>query len=526
MFPPNQFTHMTILTNEKLQAAGKTQTTKGEILKFFGILILITKFEFGSRASLWATIAPSKYVPAPQLGKTGMSRTRFDTLWRYMRWSYQPRQRPDGVSSERYRWMLVDDFVKHFNDHCTATFIPSSFLCVDESISRWYGLGGDWINIGLPMYVEIDRKPENGCEIQNAACGKSGIMISIRLVKTKVEEEANSIAEDERGMLHGTKVLLELVDKWADTDRIVCADSYFASVPAAEALLRIGLRFIGVVKTATKRYPMEYLSNKELLMRGDRAGVVNYGEDGRAKLLAFVWMDRNRRYFIASASSLAEGTAYVRKRWRQVNEELDADPERVELRIEQPKASQLYYDTCASIDQHNRHRQDTLKLETKVETHSWDKRVNTTLFGMCVVDTWLAWSQVNINNNISIGTQSDFYRDLAEELIDNNFDRAGTPRRGAALQPSSPSNLVDSRTGKPRAGVAAHLTPIKKKRRKKNGELTNHAKQGYCSICRRKTKYMCSLCYDENCDNHEIFLCGNETGRNCFETHLGSKHEQ
>jgi hypothetical protein len=26
-------------------------------------------------------------------------------------------------------------------------------------------------NHGLPMYVAMNRKPENGCEIQNAACG-------------------------------------------------------------------------------------------------------------------------------------------------------------------------------------------------------------------------------------------------------------------------------------------------------------------------------------------------------------------
>ena len=169
-----------------------------------------------------------------------------------------------------------------------------------------------------------------------------------------------------------------------------------------------------------------------------------------------------------------------------------------------------------------------LKLDTKLETNSWDKWVNTTLFGMCVVDTWLAWSQVN-TNIISTSSQSDFYRDLAEELIDNNFDRLGT-RQGAAQQPSSPSNLFDSRTGQPRAGVAAHLTPTKKKRKRKNGDLMNHAKQGYCAICHRKTKYMCSLCYDENCDGgddgQEVFLCGNETGRTCFQTHLGSKHEQ
>jgi hypothetical protein len=38
---------------------------------------------------------------------------------------------------------------------------PSDVMCVGESTSKWYGTGGHWINEGLPMYVAIDRKPEN-----------------------------------------------------------------------------------------------------------------------------------------------------------------------------------------------------------------------------------------------------------------------------------------------------------------------------------------------------------------------------
>ena len=56
-------------------------------------------------------------------------------------------------------------------------FFPSNEICVDESMPLSYGQGGHWINHGLPMYVTIDKKPENGCEIQNAAYGRSGVMI-------------------------------------------------------------------------------------------------------------------------------------------------------------------------------------------------------------------------------------------------------------------------------------------------------------------------------------------------------------
>ena len=97
-----------------------------------------------------------------------MSRQQYNDIWICLRLSFQPDNRPDNVPSEEYRWMLVDDFICQFNDHRASHFTPSDILVIDESIARWYGLGGNWINIGLPMYVDIDRKPESGCEIQLA----------------------------------------------------------------------------------------------------------------------------------------------------------------------------------------------------------------------------------------------------------------------------------------------------------------------------------------------------------------------
>jgi hypothetical protein len=41
---------------------------------------LITRFEFGERASLWSTNREHKNIPPPAFGKTGMSNRRFDDL--------------------------------------------------------------------------------------------------------------------------------------------------------------------------------------------------------------------------------------------------------------------------------------------------------------------------------------------------------------------------------------------------------------------------------------------------------------
>jgi hypothetical protein len=50
-------------------------------------------------------------------------------------------------------------------------------------------------------------------------------------------------------------------------------------------------------------------------------------------------MDQDCRYFIASGSSLSDGTPIVRQQWRLIGDDPEADPMRVELTIPQPKAA-------------------------------------------------------------------------------------------------------------------------------------------------------------------------------------------
>ena len=78
--------------------------------------------------------------------------------------------------------------------------------------------------------------------------------------------------------------------------------------------MRIGIFFIGVVKTATKTIPMAYLSSIELDEgRGQRVGVV-LKTNGVPTMMAYVWMDRDRRYFISTASLLQDEKDYSRIR--------------------------------------------------------------------------------------------------------------------------------------------------------------------------------------------------------------------
>jgi len=60
------------------------------------------------------------------------------------------------------------------------------------------------------MYVAIDRKPENGCEIQNAACGRSGIILRLSVVTTAEHRQKDATGEEE-DLPHGIAVLKKLV---------------------------------------------------------------------------------------------------------------------------------------------------------------------------------------------------------------------------------------------------------------------------------------------------------------------------
>ena len=79
--------------------------------------------------------------------------------------------------------------------------------------------------MGLPTYIVIYKNPENGCEIQKSACGRSGVMLRLRLVKTAEKRETEHANAGDDGLLHGTQVLKALVAPWTNSNQILCADS-------------------------------------------------------------------------------------------------------------------------------------------------------------------------------------------------------------------------------------------------------------------------------------------------------------
>ena len=206
-------------------------------------------------------------------------------------------------------------------------------------------------------------------------------MIHLKLVKGSVD---NKLLENEDpGGLHGTRVTKQLFAPWRNSGKVVCADSYFTSVPCAIAMHDMGLRFIAVVKTATKQYPQNYLSTVELPEKGNYKGVLNIEPTTGYTFLAFVWVDRKRRYFIYNCCSLSQGLPYTKICYRQIEEvATNIEPDRLEVNIPQPKCAEEYYSCCTMIDSNNRSRQATLNIERKYGTHNWYMRVNLSIFSI------------------------------------------------------------------------------------------------------------------------------------------------
>ena len=320
--------------------------------------------------------------------------------------------------------------------------------------------------------------------------------------------------------LHGCNVLYDLVRPWANTNATVVADSYFASVQAALRLKSIGLRFIGTVKTATKEFPMAYLGSYVLEGgKGDRHGIVSHDAATDTDLLAFVWVDRDRRYLISTTSSLAAGRPCFRKRWRQVDKTPNAPPTLVDVVVAQPEACVVYYSACGKIDQHNRFRQAALQIQRKLRTSIWWRRVNMSLFSMCVVDAFLLAR--GCQGPDAFGAAGNFFAKLAEDLIDNRIDQRNLRKRAERQQQMMDSTVVPGHLDIPAYKQLVAPTPTKKFKKNR----PTHRVQGRCMVCGKYSSHVCRECqlHFPKKEDKQFWIC-DKPGKACMGTHIKQKH--
>jgi len=529
MMPPDQINLILELTSKNLVEKDKKEITRGELFRFIGVCMLMALYDYkGERRLLWGEgdecgNSISKYIPAIDLRKTQMTRNRWEEIWYEFQTSRQPLDCPPDMSPEAYRWLLIEDFIANFNKHRKEMFCPGSRIEADESMCRWYGAGDDYINHGLPHYSVIDRKPDNGLELQNIVCVESGIMLYLKLVKSAKEEARNDrlkFNEEELAYGKGTRVILELTKQYAGTRRLVTGDSFFASVEAAVVLESIGLKFIGNVKVSSREHPKKYLDEIHMFDRGDRHVLASIDEDtGETELVAMTFLDSNRRDFIGTTYGLGDGETIERKRDRQVDTSHNALPSKVIIDVPQPLMISQYHECVGNVDFHNRVRQSYLGLEY-IPTKEWSRRANLSILGMILVDTALFYKHIA---QVKYHTFRQFFGQLADELIDNTVDdRAlrSTVNDGSAATSERPVMRKTS------------LCRISK------GKKTSHHMQGRCK-CKScegkkksgdgsgnpKTSFVCSACTRDDGNNpQQWWLCSSMERPGCWRKHCQAMH--
>jgi hypothetical protein len=140
-------------------------------------------------------------------------------------------------------------------------------------------------------------------------------------------------------------------------------------------------------------------------------------------------------------------------------------------------------------------------------------RVNFSLLGICFVDAWLLHS--GARGCLRRMKQSEFYENLAQNLIENNYDSVG-------LRARYTSNDAVADIAAPVSGFGPHTTPTKRKKSTRDGMETSYKVQKRCKVCRQKTTKICSQCKDD--EQIEYFVCDSNRGRNCFASHVFERH--
>jgi hypothetical protein len=125
-------------------------------------------------------------------------------------------------------------------------------------MSVWKGLSSRIAGIsGLPHKTKIVRKPEGvGCEFKALACVDTGLLLALEIM----EGAERNVGREYRYLGVGVGTCLRMTAPWHGTNRELVGDSWFSSLLAAYYLWEVGIFFIGIVKTASKYFSKQFLT--------------------------------------------------------------------------------------------------------------------------------------------------------------------------------------------------------------------------------------------------------------------------
>jgi Transposase IS4 len=393
MWPMHLNVTMLEQTNALLTRIRSPTTTLGEMFKYFGIRLNMTLDRVGvSISDFWNTqpTEGSTFVP-PNYGRFGMTRHRFQTLSRCMRFA----DYDEGIVNED-PWCPIRPFINGFN-YCRGRFVyVSGDLVIDECMSSWRGFDSFECIFALPHKTKIIRKPEGvGAELKSLCDGESGILLFLEFMEGK---DAQALKEFGDVYPSSIAMTMRICKRYFNTGVTLHADSAFSSVACATALMSHGVYFMGCVKTATKKFPKDYLNNwarDENIVRGSHKTLKStiVLEDNTVRpIFALAWKDLTVKHIVCTRGVTSEqGDPSVRHRRRIVEMEYGHENDRYDLAIPRPQAIQMFYNCFSNIDVHDHYRQGSLAFERNWSTRTWWHRLFMSIFGMICTDAFFAY---------------------------------------------------------------------------------------------------------------------------------------
>jgi hypothetical protein len=319
---------------------------------------------------------------------------------------------PLTVSLDPY--LPIEGFIEAFNARRRTVVNPGRNIVVDECMSSWKGEEMVLAHESVMHVTKIQRKPKGvGVEFKSCADGGSHVLLQLEIQKSKLANQNKRFAAE---YPFHVAVVLRLVAHWFGTGRRIIADAAFSSLATCTALLLNGLFYLGIVKTATKGYPVQFCKNWEGQnpVRGDHRSIsttVNVRGEAR-KVISSLWCSKRDQVkkLIGTCSTTLNGDAIRVQRSKRVLVEVDEEEkddadnddeggdapapqgiwvtQRAIVPTDRPKIAQDLFEDFGAIDLHDRYRQGILKLEMVWRTRFMWQRLFATIEGMIVTDAY------------------------------------------------------------------------------------------------------------------------------------------
>jgi len=298
---------------------------------------------------------------------------------------------------------------------------------VDEVMSSWVALEDGYVAGALPHTTKIARKPRGvGIEMKAMCCVQSKIMMQLDIMEGKRRQK------DKDHGSGGTGHVLRLCQPWFGSNRVVIGDSAFSSVPTAQACLSNGLHYMGILKTAHKFFPKQYLISKAVdygrngtKPRGDYLHLQSTVELGEREhvvkkpIFAHGWFDRKTKLIVTTCGTTVPGTDSKRERHKKVVVDGKWQTQRYFKNVPRTKLVEEMFAGFSRVDIHDHLRQGSLGLERTWITRRWYVRLFATVLGICVVDAFYAHAYEHEHEQMDFTT---FCKKLTYELVKNDYD--------------------------------------------------------------------------------------------------------